>query len=153
MGKSKEIVFKKNRNMKSKRNKSLIKTMIKFKTEFKKGISKDITSLNSTFSKYKRIKKINSRDFFLDYGKNFTTLTILSLNISIRAKIISIYKNKKILNTNSQENYINKGTILILSNYNMPCTLILENKTQIIYAIVTNNPHLDGCINSVLIEF
>mmetsp|Transcript_6067 Transcript_6067/g.8366 ORF Transcript_6067/g.8366 Transcript_6067/m.8366 type:complete len:85 (+) Transcript_6067:1447-1701(+) len=83
---------------------------------------------------------------------SYTTLTILSINITIRAKISSIYKHS-VKKYDCREISINKGTILIIHNNSLTNTMLVDYKSKVSYAIVTNDPTLDGCINSVLIEY
>jgi len=119
--------------------------MTNIKEAFKKGTHRLFLQKSSTFENLMTIKQIKN------INKSFTTLTILSMNVSIKAKIISIYSNDE-KNNFSRENSIKKGTILIVFISNLANTLLTGNKTRMRYAMVTNDPAFDGCINSVLIE-
>ncbi|ABA27261.1 ribosomal protein S8 (nucleomorph) [Bigelowiella natans] len=151
MGKTKQVFKKAKRGIKTKIKKSVIKTMTNIKEAFKKGTHRLFLQKSSTFENLMTIKQIKSSYAYLDINKSFTTLTILSMNVSIKAKIISIYSNDE-KNNFSRENSIKKGTILIVFISNLANTLLTGNKTRMRYAMVTNDPAFDGCINSVLIE-
>jgi len=99
--------------------------MTNIKEAFKKGTHRLFLQKSSTFENLMTIKQIKSSYAYLDINKSFTTLTILSMNVSIKAKIISIYSNDE-KNNFSRENSIKKGTILIVFISNLANTLLTD---------------------------
>jgi len=93
--------------------------MTNIKEAFKKGTHRLFLQKSSTFENLMTIKQIKN------INKSFTTLTILSMNVSIKAKIISIYSNDE-KNNFSRENSIKKGTILIVFISNLANTLLTD---------------------------